>query len=245
VQTETRKNVVRNLDEQIAKLQQLRELLADTNVLNAVKVAITGASRTASDLIAGGEPVGARPHQRSGSRRRNGLADAARQCIGKMGYEPFSKRDLAQRLHDFGFTIKKPKTELSYAITRLMGEGVIELAQRAGRGNKYRKTQNKNVEPNNDPAPQIAGTSSPATTPQGKKFQSALVRTAVQCAEKFEQPFDQLELLREMRKVHTFVADEERSLASALRKLVNAGFLDIVREENGNQPTLFMRREAK
>ena len=48
-----------------------------------------------------------------------------------------------------------------------------------------------------------------------------------------------------MRRAHTFVADEERSLAPALRKLVNKGFLDIVREENGEQPALFMRKGVK
>jgi hypothetical protein len=237
--------VLKNLDGQIEKLQQVRQLLADPIVLRVVKAAITGAGSTDSDPIVASEPVGARHPHRSASKRPKGLVSAARQCIEKMGYEPFSKRDLAQRLYHVGFRIKKPKTELSYPITKLMAEGVIELAQRAGRGNKYRRTQITHAEPNNDPAPLNAGTSSPAAPLQAMKFQSALLRTAVQCAEQFDQPFDQWELLREMRKAHTFVADEERSLAPALRKLVNNGFLDIVREENGGQPALFMRKGVK
>lgn len=229
--------VLSELDEQIAKLKRLRELLADSTVWALVRH--TWPVHTA--------PVARR--RRADGRQYGGIVQAAYECVLKMNGELFTKSELAERVRATGYEIREHRHAMYYAVQKFLRDGVIELIERGGgkRPNKYQRVVTTHAEPNTcaeqlkDSAPPLT----PINLPKGSAYRSKLMKTSFDRIQQFAQPFTPRHLIRAVESAgYHFILSPESSIESVLRKLVKDGFLIVVREQSGDEPALYERRCA-
>jgi hypothetical protein len=226
----TNPTLVQKLDEEITKLTQMRDLLADAGVLAVVNHVI---GRTqASNLPA---PESFRPEANRGSGK---VLKAARECVTTLD-APFTKMELAAKMRDIGCVVNAPKTQLHYPVQKLLSEGVLKMVDQGGGRQPTRYQRN---ESGNRPSDQSEGITN-ATASSASRFRSELMRAALRCVERQSEPFTTNDLVQSMRTVgYPFVGDAGLSVQSAIAKLLDAGLLEIVNPGDDQQPVLYGRR---
>jgi hypothetical protein len=71
-------------------------------------------------------------------------------------------------------------------------------------------------------------------------------RLAFECINRFDQPFGQHELIRDMTAAgYTFVGNADLSIQGCLRRFVKGEILEIVKESDGLRPTVYKRRNRE
>lgn len=233
--------VIRAFDEEMAKALRLRELLTDTAMLALVKKVL--------------QPTAAMSDSSHNSKHhgpRGAIAKATYQIVRDMGYEPFTKRDLADKLRSSGLEVKNAKNALFYPVQKMLIDGVIERIQHGGgRGtNTYRKIRShQHQQPANRRegrnADVVSDTPNTAAIPQ-PQARGDMERIALDCIARITQPFAGYELINSMGAAgYTFAANADASIQSFLRNLVRQKALTISQEGNGQRPTLYRRRTAE
>ncbi len=220
------------LDEQIAKLMQLRKLLSDWALVKH-----TVPSHTAP----------ATRRRRAEGQQYGGIVQAAFECVHAMEAQPFTKAELAEKVRAAGREIRSHRHAMYYAVQQFLRDGVIELVERGGgkRANKYQRVETKRAEPNTSAEQLKDAAPSVITLPKGSAYRSGLMKKAFECIQHFAEPFAPRQLIREMEKAgHEFIVSAERTIQPVLSKLVKDGFLNVVREQSGVESALYERRCA-
>jgi hypothetical protein len=229
------------LKKTIANLTQMRPILADPGMLALIKE-IVGNPASSIRAETHSPNVSTRPY--------GGTVRAAFEMVGDMGDEPFTKRELAERLRENGYEIKNPRTALVYATKRLLADGMIERIKQGGgrRGDAYQRVQasrakypSRSIDGKHGEEKEIGTSATAVPRPRNE-----LARVAFECINRFDQPFGQHELIRDMRAAgYTFVGNADLSIQGYLRKLVKGELLEIVEESDGLRPTVYRRRNTQ
>lgn len=135
--------LVQKLDDEITKLTQVRDLLADAGVLAVINHVI-GCTH-ASNLAA---PESFGPAANGGKGR---LLKAARECVRTLD-APFTKMELAAKMRGIGCVVNATKTQLQYPVQRLLSEGVVKIVEEGG---GRRPTRYQTEEPTNGDATRV------------------------------------------------------------------------------------------
>lgn len=234
--------VLADLDDKIAKLTQLRGLLADPAVSALVAEIIQGPLAFASLKTPGnfGQP---------GSSRS--MVDAAYRCVIEMDDEPFTKSDLAECLRRAGHACENPKTALHYSIQRLLAHRVINLVEHGGaqRPNKYQKASGLGsmTEPSLlavGNAAELAGPVPTSPLPKNIRRGNTMLSAAFRCIQGLDRPFAPHELIRMMREAgYTFAGNADLSIQPVLTKLIKEGVIEVADEGEGGQTKTYRRRK--
>lgn len=226
--------LLQKLDEEITKLAQVRELLADAGV-SAVLKEVFGSTE---------------PHDQSRSasckleepRLQGAIMRAAYKCVHGLD-EPFTKADLADRMRSAGQILENPKTQLHYAMQRFIAEKIVKVVEEGGgkRPTKYQRVANRPDNMEDNQRIQIDSTATSAEL----RFRGTLLRTAHRCVEGMSEPFSSQDLVQSMRAAeYTFVGDAGLSAQRAIAKFINVGLLKIVGRTDDQQTILYGRRKS-
>jgi hypothetical protein len=232
------------LDEKIAKLTQMRELLADPAIVVLVKEIFQKTTTPTVRTLSGA----AAPHL------RRPLSRTAYEAVQSMD-GPFTKVDVAERMKQMaGYVCENPKDRLHSVMKTFVDEGIVNLIEQGGarRPNKYEKCGairsigNTELSGNDDQQEEQNNVAaSELVVPRGLRLRGAMLATAFQCVHSFDQPFAPHDLIRKMRAAgYTFVGNCDLSIQNVLRKLVKEGILEIAQEGAGERPTMYQRRDA-
>jgi len=236
--------VVQALNDKIAQLKQMRDLLADPEILALTKQLVQNHTTRAAGGL----------HSRAArSTTYRGRVHSAYEAIQRFSSELFTKHDVAESLRQAGHECENPKNQLRHAMERFVADGVIaQIQPRIGpRPAMYQRTEyaqrasevkslGKGEEPTGN------GTSVSATAIEKElRLRDPTLRIAFLCIESLDEPFCSQELIRKMRAAgHTFVGDPNVSIRSVLQKLLNRGILEVVEDGAGQRPTTYKRMES-
>jgi hypothetical protein len=126
------------IDQRITKLNQVRELLADPEMLALIKEVVTedGAEPTASNLPPIQLPVPQTPAEppEPAWNFRGWMTQTAYQCVLKMN-QPFTGRELIEKMREAGYTFfGHPEVSIHTPLKKLIKENVLEIVEQgAGR----------------------------------------------------------------------------------------------------------------
>ena len=114
----------------------MRELLADPGVLAIVKQVINVAEPQPQDRVDACSTE--KPRLQGAVLRR------AYECVQGMD-DPFTKRDLADKMRAAGYTVKgSPKTALHYAMQKFVSERLLRLVEESGGGGRHESKYQRN-----------------------------------------------------------------------------------------------------
>lgn len=226
--------VVQALNEKIAQLTLVRDVLSDAGMLALIKETIqipAGSVRTRTHCASESD----RPH--------GGIVRAAFESVEEIGDEPFTKWDLAEKLRQSGYQIRNPKNAMFYPIQCLLVDGKIERVKQGGgnRPNTYRRT-NQTESGRSMRRKHAEETDIERFTAMVPVKLSArrMERIAVQCIAGFDQSFEPHQLINAMEAAgFIFVANADVSIQPCLRRLVRAGVLEMVQESDGRRPASY------
>lgn len=212
----------------ISKLEQLRDLLSDPELVEIAR-RLLHSPDSSDDAYSSPQKA---PKGRGGRVWR-----AACDAVASIGNETFTKRELAERMRAMGFDIDYSRTSLYSVVKKLIQERLIELVEQGGgsRPSIYRKIDHS-------PAQQSSGEpegfeETRDEPPEGKTPNAStaaerwmrvvpMARMAVQCANEFDRPFEDYELIQKMvAGGYEFAGDPALSIQPVLKKLVRTGKL--------------------
>jgi hypothetical protein len=229
--------ILRHLDNTLAKFSQMRELLADPVVLAAVKQVINSAEPP-SQYRAGAPATEKKPRQQSAIMR------AALKCVQGTD-DPFTKRDLWERMRVAGYTFKgNPKSKLHWAMHKFLFQGIIRLVEEGGGGGHHENKYQRNDSNGSVTASRYQSTVDHAPVAAADpRLRSEMERIALKCVEKLDEPFTTQDLINKMRVAgYTFTGDAGVSIQSALGKLLNMNMLEVAQDGAGRRPRLYRKK---